>query len=53
VLTAENPAAFDDPSSHIEVSSSQAVVTYHWSDFCHDPKKVLLKYFDASCNIVK
>jgi hypothetical protein len=23
------------------------VVTYHWSDFRHDPKQVLLKYFDA------
>ena len=47
VLTLEEQAAVNDLSSHIEVSSSRAVVTYHWSDFRHDPKQVLLKYFDA------
>ena len=47
VLTPEEQAAVDDLSSHIEVSSSRAVVTYHWSNFRHDPKQVLLKYFDA------
>jgi hypothetical protein len=47
VLTYEEQAAVNDLSSHIEVSSSRAVVTYHWSDFRHDPKQVLLKYFDA------
>jgi len=47
VLTHEEQAAVNDLSSHIEVSSSRAVVTYHWSDFRHDPKQVLLKYFDA------
>ena len=47
VLTPEEQAAVNDLSSHIEVSSSRAVVTYHWSDFRHDPKQVLLKYFDA------
>lgn len=47
ILTAEEQAAVDCLSSHIEVSSSQAVVTYDWSDFRHDPKEVLLKYFDA------
>ena len=47
VLTPEEQAAVNDLSSHIEVSSSRAVVTYHWSDFRHDPKLVLLKYFDA------
>jgi len=47
VLTPEEQAAVLDLSSHIEVSSSRAVVTYHWSDFRHDPKQVLLKYFDA------
>lgn len=47
VLTPEEQAAVDDLSSHIEVSSSRAVVTYHWSDFRHDPRQVLLQYFDA------
>ena len=47
VLSPEEQAAVNDLSSHIEVSSSRAVVTYHWSDFRHDPKQVLLKYFDA------
>jgi hypothetical protein len=47
VLTPDEQEAVNDLSSHIEVSSSRAVVTYHWSDFRHDPKQVLLKYFDA------
>jgi hypothetical protein len=47
VLTPEEQAAVNDLSSHIEVSSSRAVVTYHWSDFRHDPRQVLLDYFDA------
>lgn len=47
VLTPEEQAAVNDLSSHIEVSSSRAVVTYHWSDFRHDPKQVLRKYFDG------
>lgn len=47
VLTPEEQAVVNDLSSHIEVNTSQAVVTYHWSDFRHDPKQVLLKYFDA------
>ncbi len=47
MLTPEEQAAVNDLSSHIEVSSSRAVVTYHWSGFRHDPIQVLLKYFDA------
>jgi len=47
VLTAAEQAAVHKLSSHIEVSSSRAVVTYNWSDFGHDPKQVLLQYFDA------
>lgn len=47
VLTPEEQAAVNDLSSHIEVSSSRAVVTYHWSNFRHDPKQVLRKYFDG------
>ena len=47
ILTAEEQAAVNSLSSHIEVSSSRAVVTYNWSGFRHSPKEVLLKYFDA------
>ncbi|MCZ7554188.1 MAG: hypothetical protein B6D39_00100 [Anaerolineae bacterium UTCFX2] len=47
VLTPEEQAAVNDLSSHIEVSSSRAAATYHWSNFRHDQKQVLLKYFDA------
>jgi hypothetical protein len=47
VLTPAEQAAVNQLSSHIEVSPGKAVVTYHWSDFRHDPKKVLLSYFDA------
>src|SRR3990172_10258287 len=35
-------------SSHMDtVTSTQAIVTYSWSNFKHDPQKVLLQYFDA------
>jgi hypothetical protein len=35
-------------SSHMDVATStQAIVTYQWGDFKHDPEQVLLKYFDA------
>jgi hypothetical protein len=47
VLTPEEQAEVESLSSHIDVSSSRAVVTYHWSNFRHDPKRVLLDYFDA------
>ena len=47
LLTNEEKEAVENLSSHIEVNSSSAVVTYDWSDFRHDPKQVLLKYFDA------
>jgi hypothetical protein len=47
VLTPEEQEVVNDLSSHIDVSSSRAVVTYHWSDLRHDPKQVLLQYFDA------
>jgi hypothetical protein len=47
ILTAAERAAVNQLSSHIEVSSSKAVVTYNWGDFKHDPSEVLLKYFDA------
>ena len=47
VLTPAEQAAVNNLSSHIDVSSSRAVVTYHWSNFRHDPRQVLLKYFDG------
>ncbi len=46
-LTPEEQAAVNRLSSHIDVTSSGARVTYQWGDFKHDPKQVLAKYFDA------
>ena len=46
-LTEEEQDAVNGFSSHIDVSSTSAVVTYEWSDFKHDALKVLAKYFDA------
>ena len=46
-LTPAERAAVDALSSHIEVTSSQAVVTYSWGDFKHDPLQVLVRYFDV------
>jgi hypothetical protein len=34
-------------SSHIEASSTRAVIEYHWGDFKHNPVKVLHQYFDG------
>jgi len=34
-------------SSHIDVSSTHALVEYHWSDFKHDPLRVLHDFFDG------
>lgn len=46
-LTTEEIEAVNRLSSHIEVGSSSAVVTYEWSYFKHDPKVVVARYFDA------
>ncbi|HEY9152127.1 MAG TPA: hypothetical protein VIN60_04520 [Anaerolineales bacterium] len=47
-LNAEEQDAVNALSRHMDrVTSTQAIVTYSWSDFKHDPRKVLLKYFDA------
>lgn len=46
-LTAEEQRAVDKLSSHIEVTSHSAEVTYEWGDFKHDPLQVLARYFDA------
>jgi hypothetical protein len=37
----------NDLSSHIEASSTHAVIEYHWGDFKYDPIKVLHNYFDG------
>ena len=46
-----SPSEWEDVtglSSHMEtVTPTQAIVTYSWGDFKHDPRQVLLKYFDA------
>lgn len=47
LLTEEEEEAISRLSSHIDVSSSRAVVTYSWGDFKHDPQKVLARFFDA------
>ncbi len=47
-LTASEQREVNGLSSHMDtVTSAQAIVTYSWGDFKHDPRKVLLKYFDA------
>src|SRR6266542_2135045 len=47
LLTDAEQAEINRLSSHIEVTSSQAVVTYSYSDFKHEPREVLARYFDA------
>ena len=47
LLTESEQEAVRKLSSHIEVSSSRAVVTYAWGDFKHDPRNVLARFFDA------
>ena len=47
-LNASEQREVNGLSSHMDtVTSTQAVVTYSWGDFKHDPQQVLLKYFDA------
>src|SRR5205807_8201390 len=38
---------FRSLSSHIEASSTHALIEYHWGDFKHDPIDVLHKFFDG------
>ena len=47
LLTETEQEAVHNLSSHIEVSSSRAVVTYAWGNFQHDPRQVLARFFDA------
>jgi hypothetical protein len=47
-LTARELTGVNGLSSHMDtVTSTQAIVTYSWGDFKHEPKQVLQKYFDA------
>lgn len=46
-LTAAEQKALNGLSSHIDVTSSQAIVTYEWGSFKQEPLEVLAKYFDA------
>ena len=46
-LTPQQLDAVDSLSSHIEVTSTHAIVEYNWGDFKHDPIKVLQEYFDG------
>ncbi len=34
-------------SSHIEASSTHALIEYHWGDFKHEPITVLREFFDG------
>ncbi len=47
LLTEAEQAAVNKLSSHVEVSSSRAVMTYTWGDFKHDTRQVLVRFFDA------
>jgi hypothetical protein len=46
-LTPQQLDAVNDLSSHIEASSTHAIIEYNWGDFKHDPIKVLYKFFDG------
>jgi hypothetical protein len=46
-LTGAQLKAVNALSSHIEASSSHAIIEYQWGDFKHNPIKVLHKYFDG------
>jgi hypothetical protein len=52
-MTSERPLtraqlnAVNALSSHIEASSTHALIEYHWGNFKHDPIKVLYTFFDG------
>jgi len=46
-LTRAQLDAVDALSSHIEASSTHALIEYHWGNFKHDPIKVLHEFFDG------
>jgi hypothetical protein len=46
-LTREQLDEVNNLSSHIEASSTHAMIEYHWGDFKYNPIKVLHQYFDG------
>jgi hypothetical protein len=46
-LTGQQLDAVNDLSSHIEASSTHALIEYNWGDFQHDPIKILHRFFDG------
>src|SRR5258708_875095 len=46
-LTRAQLDAVNALSSHIEASSTHALIEYHWGDFKHNPIGVLHEFFDA------
>ena len=46
-LTREQLAAVNALSSHIEASSTHALIEYSWGDFKHNPISVLHEFFDG------
>ena len=46
-LTREQLDEVNTLSSHIEASSTHALIEYHWGDFKYDPIKVLHDFFDG------
>jgi hypothetical protein len=46
-LTRAQLNAVNTLSSHIEASSTHALIEYHWGDFKHDPIDVLHQFFDG------
>jgi len=46
-LTREQLDVVNTLSSHIEASSTHALIEYHWGDFKHDPLQVLHDFFDG------
>jgi hypothetical protein len=46
-LTRAQLDAVNALSSHIEASSTHALIEYHWGDFKHNPIDVLYKFFDG------
>ena len=46
-LTRKELDAVNNLSSHIEASSTHALIEYHWGDFKHDAIDVLHKFFDG------
>ena len=46
-LTRKQLDEVNDLSSHIEASSTHALIEYNWGDFKHNPTSILRQYFDG------